>query len=109
MRFNPYRIMWIMVVFDLPVQTKKQRHQANVFRKQLKSMGFFMHQYSVYFRCCGSRENMASDIKKVRNNLPKYGHVSVFNFTDKQYESVNHFYCMAEAKARDRPKQLTIF
>ena len=34
-RFSEYRIMWVLVLFDLPTETKKQRSQATRFRKEL--------------------------------------------------------------------------
>ena len=34
-RFSEYKIMWVMVFFDLPTETKKQRRDAAKFRKYL--------------------------------------------------------------------------
>ena len=38
-RFNAYRIMWLVVMFDLPTTSKKERHDYTVFRKQLERDG----------------------------------------------------------------------
>ena len=38
-RFNAYRIMWLVVMFDLPTTSKKERHDYIVFRKQLERDG----------------------------------------------------------------------
>lgn len=35
-----YRLMWLMVMFDLPVQTKKDRKLASKFRNDLLDLGF---------------------------------------------------------------------
>ena len=51
-----YRLMWIMVIFDLPVGTKKQRHAATKFRNFLLDQGFTMSQFSVYMRFCGGKD-----------------------------------------------------
>lgn len=48
-----YRLMWVMVIFDLPVQTKAQRRAATKFRNFLLDEGFSMSQFSVYMRFCG--------------------------------------------------------
>lgn len=40
--------MRIMVLFDLPVLTEKQRRDYREFRKYLLKAGFFMMQESVY-------------------------------------------------------------
>ena len=49
--------MWVMVMFDLPVGTKRQRKVAARFRKDLLEDGFWMLQFSVYARPCSSQEN----------------------------------------------------
>ena len=45
-----YRYMRIMVLFDLPVLTEKQRRDYREFRKYLLKAGFFMMQESVYYK-----------------------------------------------------------
>jgi CRISPR-associated protein Cas2 len=42
LRLNAYRIMWIFVMFDLPVGTDKERKAATDFRKKLLKDGFSM-------------------------------------------------------------------
>ena len=42
--------MWLQVMFDLPVNTKKQRKKATGFRNGLLDLGFEMIQFSVYQR-----------------------------------------------------------
>ena len=37
---NGYAIMWLYVMFDLPTETKRQRHDAAKFRKDLLEDGF---------------------------------------------------------------------
>lgn len=39
--------MWCLVMFDLPVETKKQRREATRFRNDLLDWGFCMVQLSV--------------------------------------------------------------
>jgi len=34
-RLNAYRIMWVLVLFDLPTETKKERKTAQDFRKKI--------------------------------------------------------------------------
>ena len=46
-RLNAYKIMWIVVMFDLPTVSKKENHDYAAFRKSLDRDGFVMHQYSV--------------------------------------------------------------
>ena len=57
--------MWLMVFFDLPTDTKKERKVASLFRQNLLKDGFTMFQFSIYIRHCGSKENMEVHIKRV--------------------------------------------
>ena len=82
---NGYRIMWLYVMFDLPVESKAQRRRAALFRKSLIKDGFAMHQFSVYIRHCASHESAAVHIKRVTNMVPIEGSVSILKVTDKQF------------------------
>ena len=91
-RYSAYRIMWLLVLFDLPTETKTDRKRASKFRKQLLEDGFEMLQFSVYLRHCGSRENAEIHIKRVREILPLYGKVDMLRITDKQFGRMERFY-----------------
>lgn len=71
-RLNAYRIMWVMVLYDLPTDTKENIKASNLFRKRLIDDGFSLFQFSMYIRHCPSRENAEVHIKRVKNILPKY-------------------------------------
>jgi CRISPR-associated protein Cas2 len=45
-RFNAYRIMWVLVLYDLPTETKTNMRDANKFRKGLLDDGFSLFQFS---------------------------------------------------------------
>ena len=55
-RFSEYRIMWVLVFFDLPTETKRERKLYADFRKKLLQDGFTMFQFSIYVRHCPSRQ-----------------------------------------------------
>lgn len=46
--------MWVLALFDLPVDKPESRRQYTRFRKELLDDGFTMMQYSVYQRHCAS-------------------------------------------------------
>ena len=54
-RISQYRVMWVMVYFDLPTNTKQERRLAARFRKDLIQDGFAMFQFSIYVRHSASR------------------------------------------------------
>lgn len=90
-RMNEYRIMWILVFFDLPTETKKERKAAAHFRKDLIGDGFNMFQFSIYIRHCPSWENARVHIKRVKSFLPETGKVCIFTITDRQFENIEIF------------------
>ncbi|MBD5505780.1 MAG: CRISPR-associated endonuclease Cas2 [Lachnospiraceae bacterium] len=90
-RFNSYQIMWVVVFFDLPTETKIQRKRYADFRKALISDGFTMFQYSIYVRHCPSRENMEVHINRVSGIIPEEGKVCIITLTDKQFSSIKIF------------------
>ena len=71
-RFSEYRIMWVLVFFDLPTETKRERKLYADFRKKLLQDGFTMFQFSIYVRHCPSRENADVHIRRVKLSLPPF-------------------------------------
>lgn len=108
-RFSEYRIMWVLVFFDLPTETKKERKQAAEFRKQLVRDGFTMFQFSIYIRHCPSRENADVHIRRVKASLPPAGQVGIICITDKQFGQMEIFSGLNRVVERDIPQQLDLF
>lgn len=108
-RISEYRIMWVLVLFDLPTATKKERKLYAGFRKTLMSDGFTMFQFSIYLRHCPSRENADVHIKRVKASLPPYGQVGILCITDKQFGQMEIFQERAPTTARTPGQQLELF
>lgn len=108
-RFNAYRNMWIMVLFDLPTETKKERQAAAKFRKRLLDDGFTMFQFSIYMRFCQSVENAEVHTKRVKQHLPEKGKVGIFAITDKQFGNMEIYHGVKKAPEREVPQQLELF
>lgn len=106
---NQYRVMWLMVFFDLPVETKKQRKAATAFRKELIDDGFSMFQFSIYLRHCASRENTEVHIRRVKSRLPEFGHVGILRVTDRQFGEMELFFARRPATRPAIPQQLEMF
>jgi len=104
-----YRLMWMMVIFDLPVGTKPQRKAANRFRKFLLDQGFSMSQFSVYMRFCGGKDQAEAYTKRIRRALPNTGLVQILYFTDKQYENIVSFEGRTQAPTNENPAQYAMF
>jgi CRISPR-associated protein Cas2 len=108
-RLNAYRIMWLFVFFDLPVETKKQRKAAADFRKTLLKDGFSMLQFSVYCRHCASDESAQVHIRRAKTAVPAKGQVSILKITDKQYGEILNFWGAKEEALASTPTQIEMF
>lgn len=82
------RIMRIIVFFDLPVKTKKDKKVYADFRKFLLNQGYEQLQYSVYVRICGGLDRVETQIRRLKANLPPKGNVRCMVVTEKQYASM---------------------
>ena len=108
-RLNAYRIMWVLVHFDLPTETKKDRKAYANFRKFIMKDGFQMFQFSMYLRHCASKENAEVHIQRVKKILPAKGHVGILCITDKQFGMMEIFRGKETVKAPDTVQQLEMF
>lgn len=106
---SAYRLMWLLVTFDLPVETKVQRKAAHDFRVYLLDLGFEMSQLSNYLRFCNGKEQFDSYVRKIESNLPARGDVFVFQFTDRQYENIVRFSDQSRRRRQKNPEQLALF
>ena len=108
-RFSDFRVMWLLVFFDLPTETKKERKTAAIFRKNLIRDGFTMFQFSIYIRHCASKENLAVHIKRVKSFLPDYGKVGLLGITDKQFSDIVLFHGHKTIEPNAPGQQLELF
>ncbi len=106
----PYRFMRAMIIFDLPVVTKKERKLATSFRKFLLDDGFEMLQYSVYTRLCPDRDNAYTHLDRVKKVAPGNGSIRMLMLTEHQFADM---YVLAGEKSvqetKNTPKQLVFF
>ncbi|MBR7028289.1 MAG: CRISPR-associated endonuclease Cas2 [Bacteroidaceae bacterium] len=108
-RFSEYRIMWVLVFFDLPTMTKKERKAAARFRKNIMGDGFTMFQFSIYVRHCASSENAAVHVRRVKAFMPEYGKIGILTITDKQFASIQLFYGQKSVAPKAAGQQLELF
>lgn len=101
--------MWILVMFDLPTDTKQQRKEAGAFRNFLLDDGFERSQFSVYARFVNGKEAFATRVNRIERYLPPAGDVQILNFTDRQYRDIVHYSDQGRRKARKNPQQLVMF
>ena len=108
-RLSEYRVMWVLVFFDLPTDSKKERKAAADFRKGLVGDGFTMFQFSIYIRNCPSVENAEVHISRVKKLLPQYGKVGIICITDKQFANMELFIGRKNSDLPAIEQQLELF
>lgn len=101
--------MWCLVMFDLPVETKKQRKRATQFRKLLLDMGYGMIQFSVYARYTPTLGGNRATVKAIHERLPPQGKVRILHVTDNQWASADRFSNQEPESEVEKPEMLTLF
>ncbi len=109
MAFGGLRSMWIIAMFDLPVDTKKARRAYTKFRDGLLKDGFTKMQFSVYIRHCASEENANVHCERIRRMLPEDGEVRILKITDKQFGRMIVYTGKRRATPPQAPAQLEMF
>lgn len=80
--------MRLMILFDMPVLTDKQKLEYRHFRDDIMDDGFMMLQYSVYVRYCQNDADAEKHIERVKKMKPAYGNVRILKITENQYSSM---------------------
>lgn len=106
---NNYRLMWLLVMYDLPVQTQTDVRNANSFRKKLTKSGMEMFQLSCYSRHCFSHDALDALKQKIRSALPPRGIVCMFALTDRQYNEIELYDGRCRIATPYPPEQLSLF
>lgn len=101
--------VWLLVMFDLPVQTKEQRRLATAYRKKLLNQGFDMVQLSVYAKYVINQTGVRSILSEVKRTVPKNGAARMLQLTDEQWSSQFRFFGPVEEKPEAKPQVLELF
>lgn len=83
-----YKIVRLMCMFDLPVETDSEKRAYREFRKNLIKEGFIMIQYSVYVRTCPNRDYGNRLEKRIQKFIPSKGNIRLLVITEKQYDDM---------------------
>ncbi len=75
-------------MFDLPVETEKDKKIATKFRKFLIDDGYVMMQFSVYSRICKNNDDLEKHITRLKINAPMTGNIRLIQVTEKQYNNM---------------------
>lgn len=82
--------MRMIVFFDLPIETARERREYSRFRKFLVKNGFFMMQKSVYCKLALNQSAVNAMLENIRKNKPGDGLVQALTITEKQYSKMEY-------------------
>lgn len=82
--------MRLMVFFDLPMLTDKNRRDYNKFHKYLIKSGFIMMQKSVYTKLVINNVVSQSVRLDISKNLPPDGIVELLEITENQFSRIEY-------------------
>ncbi len=101
--------MWLIAMFDLPVESREDRRRYTRFRKALLKDGFMMLQFSVYARYIPSEEAAEAHRRTVRSVVPPLGEVRLVALTDHQFGKMEVFYGRKPREPEEPPAQIMLF
>ncbi len=88
MKRTSYRIMRVLVLFDLPSVSKSEKRNYVKFRNLLLDDGFTMMQFSIYTRFCRNKQDADKHIQRVKANAPHDGNIRILCITERQFEEM---------------------
>lgn len=103
-----YRYMRVIVLFDLPVVTAKNRRDYRLFRKYLIKSGFLMMQESVYCKLVPNSFTADVVVENVKKNRPDVGLVQAIRITEKQYAKMDYIVGSSKSDVLDTDERLVI-
>ncbi len=82
------RFMRILLFFDLPMESNKDKKEYRKFIKFLTGEGFIRLQYSVYCKLCINNDSAQTEIKRIKLNSPSLGDIRMMSITENQFQKI---------------------
>ncbi len=82
--------MRLLLFFDLPTETSKNRLDYTRFHKFLIKNGFIMMQKSVYSKLVINNVTSAAVKAKISKNLPPAGIIELLEVTENQFSRIEY-------------------
>lgn len=100
--------MRLLIFFDLPTDTAKDRKRYREFRKLLINEGFIMMQESVYAKLTLNNSIANSTKDKIYKNKPPKGIIQMLTITEKQFSSIEYIVGEKTSKVVDDTERMVI-
>ena len=83
--------MHLIVMYDLPTKSKKDKLEYTSFRASILKDGFSMIQYSVYIRTCKGVYSANAHIKHIKKIAPNRGQIRIIKIPHKAFMDMEVF------------------
>lgn len=100
--------MRIIVFFDLPTLTAKDRREYTRFRKYLIKSGFLMMQESVYSKLVLNGTAASAMMSNIRKEKPEAGLVQMMTITEKQFSKIEFVVGESKSEIIDSDERLVV-
>lgn len=100
--------MRMLLFFDLPIETAKDKKIYSKFRKFLISEGFIMMQKSVYTKLALNASGVNAEKDKINKNKPPHGIVQLLTVTEKQFNEIECIVGNVSSNVLNDTERLTI-
>ena len=100
--------MRILLFFDLPTDTPRDRKIYSKFRKLLINEGFIMMQESVYTKLALNSSVVNSVKDKIYKNKPPKGIVQMLTITEKQFNTIEYIVGKKDGNVLDNTDRMII-
>ena len=81
--------MRLLLFFDLPMVTNKEKRIYTHFRKYLIQNGYIMMQFSVYCKIFNNRDAAVNHMSILRRSVPDQGQIRLMLITEQQYTKMD--------------------
>lgn len=90
MKIGNYKQMRLLLLYDLPMTEEKDSREYTRFHKKLKTLGFYMIQYSVYTKVLQNDTNLKQIEQKLNYIIPNKGKIIILKLTEKQFNDIKY-------------------
>jgi|SRR5690554_248568 len=102
------RFMRVIVMFDLPVDTREQRRAYRRYRTWLIKSGFVMMQQSIYSKIVLNPTAAQFLRMQIRNQEVKEGLIQVMTITERQYADIELVIGETQSETLDDMRRLVV-
>lgn len=82
------KYMRMILMFDLPIETKSDRRNYRIFRKYIIESGFVMLQKSIYTKIVLNPTKAKTTLENIKKNAPSDGLLQILTITERQYNQM---------------------